>query len=550
MADDREFQEAQARNPHLREYLAQKGIEKPKFYVQLDRSLKSVEYPNVIYPVGDPIFIHIWRKPGENEIQYIAVEPQMTPRETELYNKISDELIKIAHTMDTSDTTEDLSDILVKLLNDLVTVDGKVMGQEEKKGFVESIVSRFGGGKRVNMTQSEYEKVKYFLIRERVGYGILEPLLRDPYIEDIHCIGVSRVYTVHKIFEMVPTSIIFNTDLQLDKYVFESSERVERPVSEAKPIMDAIMPDGSRVNFIYGREVSLEGSSFTIRKFSKVPISVTQLVNWHTFPPELAAYLWLCIENGMNVFICGETASGKTTTLNAISTFIKPDAKVYSVENTPEVTMPHPTWQHLVTRESGKETDVTMMGLLVAALRSRPNYIIVGEIREREGNIAFQAMQTGHAVMSTFHAGDPHKMIQRMTGHPINVPLPAIDNLNVVLIQQAVYLNGQFVRRVLSVTELIKYYDELGKVATATVFEWIPSTDEFGFLGWHNSYILEEKIARLLGYKDVRGIYDELTLRAAIINKMIEHKVYNYFDVWEVIKSYYYKGKEGLPFTV
>ncbi len=550
MADDREFQEAQARNPHLREYLAQKGLEKPKFYVQLDRGLKSTEYPNLIYPVGDPIFIHIWRKPGENEIQYIAVEPQMTPRETELYNRISDELIKIAHTMDTSDTTEDLSDILVKLLNDLVTVDGKVMGQELKKGFVEGLLARFGGGKRINMTEAEYDKVKYFLIRERVGYGILEPLLRDPYIEDIHCIGVSRVYTVHKIFEMVPTSIIFNTDLQLDKYVFESSERVERPVSEAKPIMDAIMPDGSRVNFIYGREVSLEGSSFTIRKFSKVPISVTQLVNWHTFPPELAAYMWLCVENGMNVFICGETASGKTTTLNAISAFIKPDAKVYSVENTPEVTMPHPTWQHLVTRESGKETDVTMMGLLVAALRSRPNYIIVGEIREREGNIAFQAMQTGHAVMSTFHAGDPHKMIQRMTGHPINVPLPAIDNLNVVLIQQAVYMKGQFVRRVLSVTELIKYYDELGKVATATVFEWIPSTDEFGFLGWHNSYILEEKIARLLGYKDVRGIYDELTFRAAIINRMVEHKVFNYFDVWEVVKSYYYKGKEGLPFTV
>jgi flagellar protein FlaI len=264
----------------------------------------------------------------------------------------------------------------------------------------------------------------------------------------------------------------------------------------------------------------------------------------------MAAYLWLCIENGMSIFICGETASGKTTTLNAVSTFIKPNAKVYSVENTPEVTMPHPAWQHLVTRESGKETDVTMMTLLVAALRSRPNYIIVGEIREKEGNIAFQAMQTGHPVMSTFHAGDPHKMIQRMTGHPINVPISAIDNLNVVLIQQAVYLHGKYVRRVLSVTELIKYYDELGKVGTANVFEWVPATDEFGFLGWHNSYILEEKVARLLGYKDVRDIYKELTFRAGIINKMISEGIFNYFDVWEVVKSYYYKGKEGLPFSV
>ncbi|MFH1055943.1 MAG: type II/IV secretion system ATPase subunit [Candidatus Altiarchaeota archaeon] len=551
MSDEKEFQEAQARNPHLKEYLATKGLEKPEFYVQLDRSLKDNEFPNIMYPVGDPIFIHILRKPGENEIQYIAVEPQMTPRETEMFNKISDQLIKIAHSMDTSDTTEDLSDILVKLMNDLVTIDGReISSTGMKKGTIESLMVKLSGVKKINLTQSEYEKLKYFLIRERVGYGILEPLLRDPYIEDIHCIGVARVYTIHKIFEMVATSIIFNTDLQLDKYVFDSSERVERPVSEAQPVVDAIMPDGSRVNFIYGREVSLEGSSFTIRKFSKVPISVTQLVNWHTFPPELAAYLWLCLENGMSIFICGETASGKTTTLNAISTFIKPNAKIYSVENTPEVTMPHPCWQHLVTRESGKETDVNMMTLLVASLRSRPNYIIVGEIRDREGNIAFQAMQTGHPVMSTFHAGDPHKMIQRITGHPINVPIASVDNLNVVLVQQAVYLHGRFVRRVQTVTELIKYYDELGKVATANVFEWVPATDEFGFLGWHNSYILEEKIARQLGYKDVRGIYDELTIRTKIINKMVEKKIFNYFDVWEIIKTYYYKGKGGLPFNI
>jgi len=348
----------------------------------------------------------------------------------------------------------------------------------------------------------------------------------------------------------VPTSIVFTSDLQLDKYVFQSTERVERAVSEARPVVDAIMPDGSRGNFIYGRECSLEGSSFTIRKFSKVPISVTQLVAWHTFSTQLAAYMWLCLENGMSIFICGETASGKTTTLNACAAFIKPDAKVYSVENTPEVTMPHPTWQHLVTRESGKETDVTMLTLLVAALRSRPNYIIVGEIREKEGNIAFQAMQTGHPVISTFHAGDVKKMIQRLTGHPINVPIASIDNLNICLIQQAVYLNGKFQRRVLTVTELIRYYDEFGKVGTAGVFEWVPSTDELVFQGWFNSYILEEKVATLLGYKDTRDIYKELTLRQKILDQMIRDKVFNYFDVWEIIKAYYYQGVEGLPFAV
>jgi flagellar protein FlaI len=549
MPDVKEFKEAQARNAHLVEYLKKKGVEEPDFYVQLDRSLRDIEYPNVIYPVGDPIFIHIRRKPGENERQYHAVEPQMTPREQEMFDKIMDELIKLAHTMDSSDTSEDLSDVLVKLMNGLVEVKGKKLETVEEKGIFTPL-RKMLAEKKINMNEREYEKIKYFLIRERVGYGMLEPLLRDPYIEDIHCIGVSRVYVVHKIFEMVPTSIVFTSDLQLDKYVFSSTERVERPVSEAHPVVDAIMPDGSRANFIYGRECSLEGSSFTIRKFSKVPISITQLVNWHTFTSQLAAYLWLCLENGMSIFICGETASGKTTTLNASAAFIKPDAKVYSVENTPEVTMPHPTWQHLVTRESGKETDVTMLDLLVAALRSRPNYIIVGEIREKEGNIAFQAMQTGHPVMSTFHAGDVKKMIQRLTGHPINVPIASIDNLNVVLIQQAVYLNGKFQRRVLSVTELIRYYDEFGKVGTAGVFEWIPSTDEHIFNGWFNSYILEEKVARLLGYKDTRDIYKELTLRQKVIDRMIEEKIFNYFDVWEIVKSYYYQGADSLPFAV
>jgi flagellar protein FlaI len=222
-----------------------------------------------------------------------------------------------------------------------------------------------------------------------------------------------------------------------------------------------MMPDGSRSNFIYGRDISREGSSFTIRKFSKVPVSVTQLIDWGTISLELASYLWIALENGMNLFVCGETASGKTTTLNAIAAFIKPDAKIYTVENTPEVTMPHEIWQHLVTRESGKteqDSDVTYQDLLIAALRSRPNYIIVGEIRGVEGSIAFQAMQTGHPVISTFHAGNVTTLIQRLTGDPINIPITFVDNLNLCLIQQADYKDNKFVRRILSLTELERYY--------------------------------------------------------------------------------------------
>jgi len=547
--DVKEFQEARKRNPHLDKYVKKGDFDEPDFHIQLDRDLEDLEFPNLIYPVGDPIFIHILRKHGEEEPRYIPVEPKLSDEEEERYNEVNDEIIQIAHNADEVDQERDLSDVIVELLDKLVTVKGGKTKTGEEKNLLDQVREQFSGGK-IQLTKREYDIIKYYLIRERVGYGKLEPLLRDPYIEDIHVAGVGRIYMVHKIFDMIPSEILFESDLELDKYIAEASERVERPVSEAEPVVDAIMPDGSRVNFIYGREISLEGSSFTIRKFSKVPISITQIIDWGTMSSELAAYLWLCLENGMNIFVCGETASGKTTTLNAMSTFIKPDAKLYSVENTPEVTMPHPAWQHLVTRESGKETDVEMFDLLLAALRSRPDYVVVGEIRGEEGRVAFQAMQTGHPVISTFHAGSPHQMIQRMTGEPINVPIASIDNRNVVLIQQAVYHEGKFVRRVLSVTELIKYYDELNKVGTKQVFTWDTVKDEHTFNGWLNSYLLEEKIAAIKGYADTRDIYPELKERAQIIDKMIENEIFNYFDVWEVVSSYYHKGKEGLPFNI
>jgi len=188
-----------------------------------------------------------------------------------------------------------------------------------------------------------------------------------------------------------------------------------------------------------------------------------------------------------------------------------------------------------------------MFALLLAALRSRPDYIVVGEIRNVEGNVAFQAMQTGHPVISTFHAGSVTSMIQRLTGNPINVPIASIDNLNVVVIQQPVYHEGRFVRRVLDITEIERYYDDLKKISTRSVFGWVPTRDEHVFRGWHNSYVLEKRIATLLGYEDPRQVYDELEKRARIIDAMVENRIFNYFDVWNVIKGYVRTGK--VPFN-
>ncbi|WP_276968375.1 type II/IV secretion system ATPase subunit, partial [Metallibacterium scheffleri] len=233
------------------------------------------------------------------------------------------------------------------------------------------------------------------------------------------------------------------------------SERIGRPVSDKVPIVDATLPDGSRLSIVYSSDVSIRGPSFTIRKFSDIPISIIQLVKYNTMSAEEAAYLWLALEYGQSIFVCGETASGKTTVVNALVPFIRPESKIFSAEDTPEIRCPQPAWQQLVTRERGaEESRVTLFDLLKTALRSRPNYIIVGEIRGAEGSMAFQAMQTGHPVIATFHAASVKRMIQRFTGTPINIPVTFMDNLNIALIQQAVYVNGKFLRRTTSINEI------------------------------------------------------------------------------------------------
>ena len=538
------IEDAKRNFPHVEKYLRRweidspGGLPLPEFVMM--NSVKSSDSPNILYPVGDPIFIHVY-KISQSMMMYHVIEPEMDDKMAVLYEDVLTRLIEIAHTLPVPDRLVDIKDVLLKLLDEVVEVEGEETSQ--------NVISKMFSS-RLKLDRITYEFIKYFLIRNRLGYGVLEPLLRDSNLEDIHCTGVGSVHTVHKKFGPVETSIVFRDDMNVNKYMIDAAERAERPISEAHPVVDAIMPDGSRVNFIYGREVSLEGSSFTIRKFSDVPVSITQIISWGTMSSEMCAYLWLCLEHGMNLFMCGETASGKTTSLNAMCVFIKPNSKIYSVENTPEVTMPHDTWQHLVTREQGKSSDVTYFDLLIAALRSRPNYIIVGEIRGEEGRIAFQAMQTGHPVLSTFHAGSVRSMIQRLTGPPINVPAPSIDNLNLVVIQQAVDINGRSSRRVTSLTELERYYDVTKKIITRQVFLWDPRKDKHTFRGLLNSYILEEKIAKMLGMTDKRDIYAEVDLRRRILDRMVDEEIFNYFDVWEVIKKFHEGGVGALPFTL
>ncbi|RLF60611.1 MAG: hypothetical protein DRN37_02455, partial [Thermoplasmata archaeon] len=486
-----ELDTALEKNPHLREYLERISREgaAPSFVPSLSEDMAYLKRVNIIYPVGDPIFIHILST-DEGGREYRVVEPSLNKEEYSRLDRIKERILELAptHTPD-----EEAPEEMEKRIGELF--ESVTYTKESRQSFLDRI-----RGKGIPVGSAERGRMLYKLRRDLVRGGLIEPLLRDPYLEDIHAVGLKNISVVHKVFGMLKTNLKFPSEKELDLFIRSTSERMGRPVTDARPIVDGALPDGSRMNIIYSEDVSKGGPSFTIRKFFEKPPTMPQLVKWGTFSTKMAAYLWLCLEYGMSGFVSGETASGKTTTLNAMLSFINFRKKIYSAEDTPEVVVPHEVWQRLITRETVfDEAKVELFDLVKTALRSRPDYIIVGEVRGKEGSAAFQAMQTGHAVLSTFHASSIAKMIQRFTGEPINVPIRFIDNMNLALFQEIIYDEGRILRRCSAIEEIIKYSKEKGGVLTRTIFEWDPVRDRHYFTGMYNSYILEHKIAPKMG---------------------------------------------------
>ncbi len=553
---DPEFEKAVQRNPHLGEYvrkfMQENDADEPVFMVSLSKDIDS-ENVNLILPVGDPVFIHLYGTAELGEVRYYGVEPELNDLEKKKYDAILNIVLEKSASEPVPNSEAELKDMISKLLNEAVNVGegGAIDDGNDDAGKFAFLQKLMPVQKKVPLTQMEYNKLVYHIERNIIGSGPIEPIIRDPYLEDISSIGVDNVFIVHKIFDMIKTDLTFGDEKGLDDWLRSMTERIGRPVSDSRPIADGALPDGSRINVIYSLDVSKRGSSFTMRKFSDVPVSIIQLINWGALDCNMAAYMWMCLENGMSIFFSGETASGKTTMLNACLAFVNPRAKIFSAEDTAEVQPPQPVWQQLITREDGPpESRVDTFALLKAALRSRPNYIIVGEIRGAEGNVAFQGMQTGHPVLATFHASAVTKMIQRLTADPINVPVTFIDNLNIAMILSAVYRKGKFLRRALAVEEIEGYYEEIGGVATRAVFQWDPESDSHNFRGLNNSYILEDKIASTLGYEDKRQIYQDLFLRSKILSEMQSRGIDDYYEVLEIIVNFYKYGVDGLPFTI
>ncbi|MCL7411765.1 MAG: type II/IV secretion system ATPase subunit [Methanosarcinaceae archaeon] len=478
--------------------------------------LDGANYKEIdLYPVNDPYaYIRIIYDPDLHEYKYQVIEPALSDKEYELLNTIK---VRLTETLD------------VNLKN--ITHDN---AYEYLKKHVNALLSDY----RIILSPANREKIYYYIIRDFVGYGAIDAMMRDTRIEDISCDGPNTpIYIYHKQHESLPSTIEFHGDDELDSFVIRIAQVCGRHISISNPLLDATMPEGSRIQLTLGREVTTRGSTFTIRRFNEDPMTPSDLVNVHTFSTAMMAYMWLAVESSKSIVFAGGTASGKTTAMNAIALFIQPEMKIVSIEDTRELNLPHPNWIPGVTRESfagESKGSIEMYELLRASLRQRPEYILVGEVRGAEAYVLFQAMSTGHTTFSTMHADSVQSIVHRLENPPINVPRIMMQALDIVAIQAQVKVGNERVRRCKSITEIVGVDTRTGELLTNEVFTWNAAKDAFQYSG--RSYVVE-------GVMDMRGwdelkVRNELKMRQEVLEWTRIKEIDNYEDIAKIIVAY------------
>ncbi|MEE9490419.1 MAG: type II/IV secretion system ATPase subunit [Thermoplasmata archaeon] len=455
-----------------------------------------------------------------NEYTYEVIEPKLLPEE--------------------EDILEVLKEILVESLETIEEEDERV-----KETYLRRIVDGLLRELGVSLHPISKERIMYYVLRDFIRYGPIDVVMIDVNVEDISCDGVDiPFYIYHRKYGSIPSNLRFDDEGELDSFVVWLAQRCGKHISVAQPMLDATVPDGSRLQATLGKHVTKRGSSFTIRRFRENPFTPLDLLRFKTLNDEMMAYLWLAIENGQSMLICGGTASGKTTTLNAILLFIPPQMKIVSIEDTRELNLPHDNWVPTVTRAgfgtrskiTGKSMgEIDMFDLLTSALRQRPQYLMVGEVRGTEAYVVFQAMATGKSAYTTFHAEDVQAMVHRMENDPINLPRALVSALDVVLMQAQVKVGTDMTRRVKSLTEFIGVDPESDELITNTAYSWNPADDTFNYSG--HSYVYEKiSIARNWSQKRME---QEVRRRIGLFKYMSKIGLDKHTDVAKLVSSYY-----------
>ncbi|HUR25183.1 MAG TPA: type II/IV secretion system ATPase subunit, partial [Candidatus Thermoplasmatota archaeon] len=433
-----------------------------KLHYQIDPDDEEIE----VYPVNPPYaYVQIIKNKRTHAAIYHAIEPRLDHDEQLLLGFIEQTLVDVLDLQPSELDKEELGEYIRKKFDQVVFDYSIQMGDPAIEG---------------SEAESK-ERLLYYVLRDFIGEGPLDAFTRDPWIEDVSCDGPHQpVFVYHRKYESLTTTVRFRDHNQLDSFVIRLAQRAGKHVSIAEPILDATMRDGSRLQATLAKEVSTFGSSFTIRKFREVPFTPIDLVRFGTMSSSMLSYLWMIIQGRQSAIYSGGTASGKTTAINAIMMFIPPAMKVITIEDTRELNIPQPNWIAGLTRGGfgprdahGRQAgEIDMFQLLKNALRQRPEYIIVGEVRGAEAYNLFQAMATGHAAYGTMHADSVDAVIHRLESDPINIPRSLLEALDVVAVQIQTRVGGKRVRRTKQITEIVGLDPNTREILTNEVFTW------------------------------------------------------------------------------
>ena len=524
------------------------------------------------YWVNKPYaFVIIFHSEKENEKKYYLIQPHLTPLEAELREFLVGKLKTAIKYSDDEIVMQDGEDARTRVIetethNLLERYDLYADGaRPDEGGILDLLRDRLGlGGPdgdetdalrreiqgiaarpepavlaegSKTLTEHQIEKLLYLLKRDFIGFERIDGIKHDINVEDISCDGYnSPVFVYHSEYEQI-ISNVYHGEEELDEFVVKLAQRSGKGISKRSPQVDATLPDGSRAQLTLGREVSDHGTNYTIRQFKDVPHTPIDLINWKTFSLEEMAFLWLSIENQKSLVFAGGTASGKTTSLNAVSLFIPSKAKIVSIEDTREVELPQRNWIASVTRPSfsdGDKGDVDEFDLLEAALRQRPEYIVMGEIRGEEGRTLFQVMSTGHTTLTTFHADSVGEVIKRFTTEPINVSKTMFTALDLVSIQTQTRIRDRKVRRNKSITEINHYDPENDEINVQDVFQWQAETDQFLRMGDSNTL---DSITFDRGWSRNR-LDEEIFTRELVLAYLIHEGLNTYTQVAATLQAF------------
>ena len=447
------------------------------------------------------------------------------------------------------DKEQKLLALLKDSLNRTLEYEWDKMAAKDKEEYLREAVESFIKSRGLRVEPATKDKVVYYLIRDFVGYGPIDLFIWDPRIEDVSCDGIGiPLFVFHQKYESIKTGVIFPDEDVLNSFVVALGQRCGKQLSVASPILDGTSYEGHRIQATYSKEVTTRGSSFTIRRFKEKPFTPVELIKFNTASADMVAYIWVAVEHGKSMMVCGGTASGKTATLNSAGLFIRPGAKIVSIEDTREINLPHENWIPGTTRSGvgerradGKQGgEIDMYDLVRAALRQRPNYIIVGEVRGKETYTMFQAMATGHPTMSTMHADSVKSMVNRLENPPINTPRILLTALNFVIIQTHARIGDSIVRRIKQVVELVGFEPETNELITNTVYEWDPATDSFLYKG--HSFLFDEIMEmKNMTHEEMEA---EFQRRVDIINYMREKDMVDFREIAKIVISYYQYPEE------